>query len=301
MSLTSMLDDRSGSLRCWFEERLPEVRFVQTAYRQAGPTTLLPPPECAHGTVGSAFDYRVRYYFAVTEPDTFVAAHGAMRADAGRLFGELATELSGFTQSAGPVGTRLDAKDEEKLNRLCFALALFEECFRGGPYPTSALVPLIARGSVKEFLAVPGERVVADLCAMSWAFIDSHHGLVARRDRTTLNPTFKGSGLVGGADADLIVDGCLYDLKASKQPGLKREAVYQLIGYALLDFDDEHGMTSVGFYRARVPASVTWDLADFVAESGGPSTTVAGLRSDLEPMLRAEIGARGATRLQGAR
>ena len=45
-----------------------------------------------------------------------------------------------------------------------------------------------------------------------------------------LNPVFKASALVGGADADLIIDRTLIDIKTTKKPELQREHFNQLIG-----------------------------------------------------------------------
>ncbi len=50
-----------------------------------------------------------------------------------------------------------------------------------------------------------------------------------------LNPTFgEGSRLVGGADADLIIDDILIDIKTVKNLEMKRETFNQLIGYYTL-------------------------------------------------------------------
>ena len=50
--------------------------------------------------------------------------------------------------------------------------------------------------------------------------------------RCYLNPTFgEGSKLVGGADADIIVDDLLIDLKTTKTPTFERDYFNQLIGY----------------------------------------------------------------------
>ncbi|MGI0047742.1 MAG: hypothetical protein ACREBB_11235 [Nitrosotalea sp.] len=50
-----------------------------------------------------------------------------------------------------------------------------------------------------------------------------------------LNPTFgKGSELVGGADADLVIDDTLIDIKTTKDPKFKKEYYFQLIGYYVL-------------------------------------------------------------------
>ncbi|MHA1401343.1 MAG: hypothetical protein ACTSQE_13425 [Candidatus Heimdallarchaeaceae archaeon] len=55
------------------------------------------------------------------------------------------------------------------------------------------------------------------------------------KDHCFLNPTFgEGSILVGGADADIIIDGALIDIKTTKKLEFKREYFDQLIGYYTL-------------------------------------------------------------------
>lgn len=65
--------------------------------------------------------------------------------------------------------------------------------------------------------------------------------------RATLNPIFGvGSWLVGGADADLIVDGCLLDVKATSSSTFKVDYWRQLVGY--LTLADIHNRLQDGFY-----------------------------------------------------
>jgi len=55
------------------------------------------------------------------------------------------------------------------------------------------------------------------------------------RNTCILNPTFnKASILIGGADADLVIDNCLIDIKTVKDPVIKKEWIYQLVGYYIL-------------------------------------------------------------------
>lgn len=50
-----------------------------------------------------------------------------------------------------------------------------------------------------------------------------------------LNPTFGiGSRLIGGANADLVIDGMLIDIKTTKSLELKRDNFNQLLGYLAL-------------------------------------------------------------------
>jgi hypothetical protein len=63
-----------------------------------------------------------------------------------------------------------------------------------------------------------------------------------RATRTCLlNPMFDASGLVGGADADLLLDDCLIEVKTTKNPHLDNRDFLQLIGYYFLHgFDGMH-------------------------------------------------------------
>ncbi len=55
------------------------------------------------------------------------------------------------------------------------------------------------------------------------------------KEKCYLNPTFgKGSILVGGADADLIIDNTLIDIKATKHLKLERVYFNQVLGYYIL-------------------------------------------------------------------
>ncbi len=77
----------------------------------------------------------------------------------------------------------------------------------------------------------------------------------ARENLTLNNPTFgptfyPGSWWLGGADGDLIDQGCLIDIKA----GIRIEAtafIRQVLAYAMLDVANEHKLNSVGIYLAR--------------------------------------------------
>ena len=61
----------------------------------------------------------------------------------------------------------------------------------------------------------------------------------------TLHPVFAGARNVGGADGDLIVDGCLWDIKTTTQKA-QGKWLFQLLGYDLLDNDDDRfGLPSV--------------------------------------------------------
>lgn len=85
------------------------------------------------------------------------------------------------------------------------------------------------------------------------------------KKKVILNPTFgDGSKLVGGADADLIIDDTLIDIKVTKELKLTRPHYNQLLGYYLLFLIggiDNHAdikIKNVGLFFAR--HNVLWTI-----------------------------------------
>ena len=91
---------------------------------------------------------------------------------------------------------------------------------------------------------------------------------------------------VGGADADLILDGCLIDIKSTIKARITNIDLYQIIGYALLDYYDSFNIHSLGLYMARQSELLTWavpELLDHVM--GGYPEHLDVLRGDFHEML----------------
>jgi hypothetical protein len=99
----------------------------------------------------------------------------------------------------------------------------------------------------------------------------------------TLNPTFgSGSKLVGGADADVIIDHTLIDIKTTKALTIEREGLSQVVGYYLLSLIGEvdSGVESVGIYFARHGYLWRKPLTDYYALSEFP-----GLAEELRQLV----------------
>jgi hypothetical protein len=168
-------------------------------------------------------------------------------------------------QRIQPAGIVLKFEDEKLLASYCFVLALFEEVFRSGQrysYNQGPLMVPTTKNSVDELLAIPQDTAVDDLCSMFSLFYEGYHHLLL--EPHILNPSFSGSKYVGQADADIIVNGCLIDFKASIAPEIEARYLHQLAGYLLLDFDDELHIDSVGIYMARQGMLIRWDISDFI-------------------------------------
>lgn len=101
----------------------------------------------------------------------------------------------------------------------------------------------------------------------------------------TPNPTFMGSHAVGGADADLVIGDLLIEVKTREQitkPWI-RDTLFQLLGYALLDVDDAHGIRRVGILLPRQPHVAIWTLDDLLGRDA--ERVLPQLRDDFAGLL----------------
>ncbi len=291
MSLTSHLKDAQSPIRQFLYEHFPSTRpiVIEARTKLSDVSTIRPESRLPYGTIGTAIDYRLRYYFDVTKPTELVAWQGAqllmgkmfLVADGKvkgygtpllpkELIDNFFDDLSSMLDKIRPVGVRLDRSGEELLARYCVVLALLEEVFRAGANPRSPLLTS-KHNDVQSLLEIVQPHWIDDLCNLSWLFHDK------LEDRLTqsaiLNPTFDGSVHVGGADADLILNGYLLDIKATINPRLESSWLYQLLGYVLLDYTDEYKMDGVGLYLARQGVLFEWDITDLldaVTDGGAP-------------------------------
>ncbi len=271
--------------------------------------------------IGTALDYRIRYSFAITPVKQLVAWHGALHfitkpwenendvpfdwndVPEGiggiplhtngtgspfnvaqgpyplRLILSFFDRLDATLQAVQPVGRLLEPEIERLLARFCYVLALFEEVYRSGLSEDSPLLVPTPKASVDELLAISEGGWIDDLCALSTVFYDNYHHLLTQPH--VLNPTFSGSRDVGGADADLVVDGCLIDIKTSITPQIKAKYLYQLAGYLLLDYDDKLQVDSVGIYMARQGILFTWPVVEFLhLLTGNETVSLSQLRQE---------------------
>jgi len=154
----------------------------------ASSSTIMPDGPIAWHTVGSAFDYRARYCFAVPEMRTLVAYKGASACILGanpsptagasgtiriepRIVREVFYDIARIVTETHPRGRRIPDPQERQLARACYVLALFGDVFRAGLGIRS---PLFAerwrRGC--DLLEIPTDSVIDDLCALAVAFLD---------------------------------------------------------------------------------------------------------------------------------
>lgn len=109
------------------------------------------------------------------------------------------------------------------------------------------------------------EEIVNDLFRLSSIFYVTmiQSGIITKESVVVYNPSFGGASFFcGGADADIFVDGTLYDFKCTKNRGYNWKDVAQIVGYFLLDglakkYNDQENdlnnyeINKLAFYRAR--------------------------------------------------
>lgn len=325
MALTHRLTNARDPLRMWLTSQFPEVSALLGPARKVvrGAPTLRASAGNPPSTIGGAIDYRIRYAFGETPPDETVAWLGASRVLSNLLVamdpenlalwrvvpgtkmllarpvepdtpGVPKNAISDFfsltaarIREIHPAARRLSASDEAELCRLCILLQLFEEVYRTGRVFDGSILASIEPETTAESLcaAVP-QTWVHELTLLMDTAHSSLADLMGRR--CVLNPTFSASELVGGADADLVIDGLLLELKTTVNPRIDGMWLLQLLGYLLLDSDDELRIREIGFYLVRQGRLVQWPVEQALEiVSGGAHQSLAELRSAFLVVLKA--------------
>jgi len=317
--LTAEIADVSSPVRQFLSDRFTSgLRDLQRRYRQGAPPLAVPaapPAEANPGTVGTAADWLLRFLLH-PRPSLKVAAVGAaLSGPRGEgtwdMPAALVTQpdmgmLAPLREIAGSLGLGRDEvagqgtaaftgplpgsdADPEHLARACWVLALLTEVFRRGPM-VAATGPLgrfqDRRPSAGELLALAPPAALSQLAAFRQVFgTVLLPRLATRRGPWVLGPTFTGSALIR-ADADLIAAGLLLELKTTaKKPSLGITDLFQVISYALLDFDDEYNITELGIFSARYACLATWGLGALLEELACGQVSLQATRQEFRELL----------------
>lgn len=326
MSLTGHLKDPASPIRSFMEEHFPrsnkpwskwnkttgptelhdgdwEVVDAQTSLcierqtlRHMSPPlpTLLPNFELGYPWViaGTAIDYRIRFFFDTPQPEKLIAEQGAailpsllgQPCKSVRYYDELKQVLTVLTCDNDLRGRLLDEGMEVELCRLCICLALFDPVFRAGAVAPLDSIPLDS--PLEALLSLVKSAVVDDVVALSARFYQTQRDLLEGRI-FHLNPNFGSySRLIGGADADLIVDSVLIDIKTKKSFSITQQDLWQLIGYLLLDRDDEYEIKELGIYMTRQGVLYKWAVDEFLFRLSRIKRTTAQWRADFYKLAK---------------
>ncbi|WP_326695783.1 MULTISPECIES: hypothetical protein [unclassified Streptomyces] len=275
---------------------------------------LLPPPGVSTeaGTVGTAIDQRLRLAFTAAAPvddasltgidlSGGIGGRGAglrMRAAGNELAVRLTETVRRLDLDNRDLPIDHGQDEEEVLARMLIAAAWYQVLARtpiGFAFTPLAKAALEDPGAFTftRLLELPDRDLVADVTNQLHAA--AHGPLEVLRARTRPEeciggPTFTGAQIT--ADADLVVDGLLIDLKSARRPlaEMSQRTAWQLTGYLLLDAADRYRIDTVGLYLSRSAVLASWPVDDFLALLGACRRDLTELRGVFGKLL---AGCRG--------
>ncbi|WP_242891097.1 hypothetical protein [Actinomadura litoris] len=288
LSLTGQLKHPSSPVSQFMQTHLPDTTAIEGDYlaHLTGLPHPVQPIEVQYpdwSALGHAIDYRLRLSFggrlgpavhlgvlAFEEGGHFPGSPPRPVRQALLTAGhQLLAEVEAYLTD--PDRRHKDIRAQEAVTRLCYVAAFFEDLTRTGHIRRNSLLGTATPTTTLADLSamVPG-HAVSDIHQQMHLAGKPLASLRALPDPAKVcGPLFAGSGDLGGADADYILDGLLLDCKATTRPRrLGREEIYQLAGYLLLDYDDHYGINRVGLYLSRQGALITWTVEDFLRRLG---------------------------------
>jgi hypothetical protein len=275
MSLTSILSNKDNQeLRDKLKTQFLRPAFTLKTEIKAAPLTN------NWGTVGTAFDYLMRFYLqyhnksSFIQRDTWIADHS---------YKKLTTQFLTTTQSVVRTGFHrdklfktkdllkliTDQYDQTKINYSKFIEngQLTDELIASTIY-LAKLDAYFRSGIIDQNFDDHNPDDIRDLHSII-SIVDKSN--FTAQQKCYFNPTFgDGSILVRGADADLIIDNTLIDIKTSKHLKLEREHLNQVIGYYILSLiggvnndPNDKPIENIGLYFARYGELWTLPLHQF--------------------------------------
>ena len=239
MSLSSIIHD-NPEIRNGLKARVVRPKLIFDRSIQAQPLT------ASYQIVGTAFDYLLRFFLervnGHAQTRRWVAESGVAR---------LGTPSYSYDLDHEVPSVKMSRRHREAEAYLSDAKCQHQAYLKSGVVTDELLVAVLRLAYLDVARRVGPDRV-------DWARLKSPDPKDAEDLRTllalaerqpsfkkfrlcVLNPTFGAASKLVHADADLVLDGCLIDIKTTKSPYLDPRDFYQLIGYYLLyGFDGIH-------------------------------------------------------------
>ena len=240
MSLTSLLQTKE--VRGRFREEFEKPGM------EATPSLVAPPISGRPSQIGTAFDYLLRFVLRRVNADV----------------------VRGREWTAEAAIRLLSGSDKERAEQVVSdAKAARDRFVEGGDLTDEVLAATLQLARL-DLIVRTGAETLAELGGLDAGTEDDRDDLrqlysaiptdrFRAREHCLLNPTFgKASALVGGADADLLIDNLLVDIKTVKDASFSREMFNQLLGYYTLHIiggigalDPKPTIRRIGVYFSR--------------------------------------------------
>jgi hypothetical protein len=217
------------------------------------------PTSTNYSLIGTAFDYLMRFGIerecdnVITRP--WVAWLGMHFANGVFDFDDAST-IQKKVSNAENIYTDFIRKvvEVEDIVQACLDLANIDTLYR-----TGRALPI---DEMFNYVDAYGDDLIRLYDAIPMDVFKGRHNIM-------LNPIFgDGSALVGGADADIIVDGCIIDIKTTKIPGVSSSAIKQLAGYYVLASISGIAIDRLGIYSSRFGRLLSYNAEDVVDNIG---------------------------------
>lgn len=255
MSLTKFLDDKEVKQKFNETFKMPKLNFSKEI-------KLLPATK-NYTVMGIAFDYLLRFYISrlnrsIPNDNIFKAEmvihqlKGSQKADCMVTIKMTKKEVDKYFSSKGL---------NEELLILLLQISHYDVVYRTG---NIAYLPEDI-GKVAPEDIIDLKRLYSLLQDEMWKC----------KETCLLNPVFgNASLLVGGADADLILDDMLIDIKVTTKVGMNREFFNQLMGYYTLNkiagiegSSCSNTINKLGIYTARCGELISFDVNNVIDEN----------------------------------
>jgi len=316
MSLTTHLNDKQSPFRKLVEESAPALataagqsRAGKEFAKQLGfydlvkAPLVVPLPEEVHDkrrhspTVGTAFDIRTRMMLGQFDPRYSASILGV------RLFtfmyarlmkdGERIAEM--LADSFREAENLMIQGTEEDKDRASIIFTWCEALYRAGLRAlfSSLGERLHASKTVDDLIASIPPAMLADvsnLRAANQGQVEQWRTMIRKGVEYTENPHFTGASLVGGADGDWFIDNTLFDCKVVdtiRAPWV-RKVLMQLLGYLILDLDNDYQAKHIGIWLPRQAMVKTWAIEEILG--GEASTILEKARVDVQGVMEREVG-----------
>ncbi|MBI2851317.1 MAG: hypothetical protein HYX80_09845 [Chloroflexi bacterium] len=255
MSLTSFVE--SPEVKARLRDGYPTPKIQCTKSIQVEPSTT------SYSLTGTAFDYLMRFWIETLNPNAKTEGWVA----------EDAVELLESGQLPAPASIKRTARKMLDSAMVCHSDYL-KTCKLNDDI-ISAAIQLAQLDPIYRALAIDPNMGKVDK-----AIIDEMRRMLqlAKPEEFTaksycaLNPTFgEASVLVGGADADLIIDDTMIDIKTIKSGKMDTGQFHQLIGYFILNhLGGVNGknikINCLGIYFSRYGELVTFSTKNIVTD-----------------------------------
>lgn len=267
MSLTSFL--QNNDVRAMFSQEFAKPKL---SLRKE----ILAPPVTEHyGLVGTAFDYLLRFYIERLNPQAIT--HKWVAEEAVEKMKEFGFAFSRGYRSVGGIENGLLVKGGEIVSQ---AKAVYLDYLGSGVMNDDVIKAalLLAQlgtyfvtGIIDEDFGIVDEGDIADLRKLG-SIINAD--AFRAKELCVLNPTFgNASDLVGGADADLVIDDMLIDIKTTSRLEVRRDDFNCLVGYYILfeiggvdGVPSEHKIERLGVYSSRYAETLIFSIREVIDE-----------------------------------